>query len=202
MTHWFLFITPWKTLGIYSIAVAVAYFWLGASILALGIIFGVTLSGLYYGITISLYSDQLYGIAREIVIPEFIDKRPFREADCLKKNEILQEILSNVNKKVYLGMGTNYGYNTTGDLLCAYESYIANFEKKYLRHYKNIDVEDIQGWDKIMLVAKNIQDEDRNSVYENVLSSELINTYGSKKPVIVSVKSADLLSNKNSKKEQ
>ncbi|CUM57600.1 uncharacterized protein AC631_04206 [Debaryomyces fabryi] len=202
MTHWFLSITPWKTLGIYSISVAVAYFWLGVPALGVGIYVGGVLSVFYYGITISNCSDRLKGIAREIVIQEFIDKRPFREADYLKKEEILQEILNNVNKKVYHRMGINYGYDTTGYLLFAYGSYIAEFEKKYLQHYDNIDVEDIQGWDKIMLVAKNIQDEDQNSIYKNTISSELINTYGSKKPVIVSAETDDLLSNKNSKKEQ
>jgi hypothetical protein len=118
------------------------------------------------------------GIIEEILIPEFIEKRPFR--DHLKKNEILQEILNNVNNKVYGSMDINYGYTNTVILLSAYEFYMSNFEKRYSEHYKDVSAEEIQGWDKIMLVAQNIQDEDLTYAY----SSDLLNRYSANKPFI------------------
>lgn len=114
-----------------------------------------------------------------------LKKRPFREADHRKKDEILQEILHNVNNEVYDRMKVHYGYGNIGNLLSTYSWKIMNFERKYLEHYKDIPVEEIQGWDKIMLVAKNIQDEDLNFVFGNMISLDLINKYSTKKPVVL-----------------
>lgn len=77
-------------------------------------------------------------------------------------------------------MGIKYEYTDTRTLLLKYKTLISKFEMKYLVHYKNKPVEDIRGWDKIMLVAKNIHDEDLNFAYENVVSSDLINKYSTK----------------------
>lgn len=60
-------------------------------------------------------------------------------------------------------------------------------------------MKEIQGWDKIMLVAKNIQDEDINSAYNDVVSPELIDKYSTKKPMIGS-KSDDKLLDEHIKK--
>lgn len=185
MAHWFKSNFPWKALGVYLLTVFIACFRWGDIPLVLGTFFGIIAFTLYCCITFGIYDSIFNGIIKEILIPEFIDKRPFRQTEYVKKDEILQEILHNVNDKVYRRMGFHYGYTTTKTLLSAYELYISNFEKKYLEHYKDIPVEEIQGWDKIMLVAKNIQDEDLNFVFGNVISLDLINKYSTKKPVIV-----------------
>lgn len=185
MAHWFLSNFPWKALGAYLITISIACFWWGPAPLFFGIFVGIFPFALYCGITFGSYDSIFNGIIKEIIVPEFIDKRPFRETEYVKKEEILQEILHNVNNKVYGRMGIHYGYTTTKPLLSAYELYISKFEKKYLEHYKDIPIEEIQGWDKIMLVAKNIQDEDLNFVFGNVISLDLINKYSTKKPVIV-----------------
>lgn len=62
-------------------------------------------------------------------------------------------------------------------MLKRYNSHISKFEEKYLEHYEDISAEEIQSWDKIMLVAKNIQDEDPDYASGNVISSYLISKY-------------------------
>ena len=133
-------------------------------------------------------------------ILEFIDKRPFKETEYMKKEQILQDMLYNVNNQVYRRKGINYGYLSTKDLLLEYNSYISQFEKKYLEHYKDTPVEEIQGWDRIMLVAKNIQDEDLNFAYKSVVSPELIDEYSIKKPMIRSKSDGKLLDENIKKK--
>lgn len=51
----------------------------------------------YYCITSGDY-DSMLNI--EIVILEFIDKRPFKETEYMKKEQILQDMLYNVNNQV------------------------------------------------------------------------------------------------------
>lgn len=171
----------WKALAFYLIVLTGVYFWWGIRGLFLGLLAGVFCSFLINVI----HKEQIFEeIIDEILIPEFIDKRPFREADHLKKEEILQDILHCVNDKVNDEMGIKYEYTDTRTLLLQYKTLISEFEMKYLVHYKNKPVEDIRGWDKIMLVAKNIHDEDLNFAYKNIVSSDLINKYSTKEPTI------------------
>lgn len=170
-----------QVLGFYSIILVGVYFWWGSTGLFLGLLAGIFCSFLINVI----HKEQIFEeIIAEILIPEFIDKRPFRESDRLRKDEILQEILHCVNDKVNDEMGIKYEYTDTRTLLLQYNTLILDFEMKYLVQYKNKPVEDIRGWDKIMLIAKNIQDEDLNSAYENVVSSDLINKYSTEEPTI------------------
>lgn len=78
--------------------------------------------------------------------------------------------------------GIDYGYSSAFALLLIYNSVNLKFEKKYLEHYKDTLVAEIQGWDKIMLVAKNIHDEGINSAYKSVVSPELIDKYNKQNP--------------------
>lgn len=191
MAHWFASNFPWKVLGAYLITVVVACIFWGPVPLVFGIIFGTVASGFYCAITFGFYNVTSLAIIDEILIPEFIDKRPFREADHKKKDEILQKILHNVNNALYDRMQVHYGYSNIEGLLSTYNWKIQEFEKKYLKHYKDIPVEEIQGWDKIMLVAKNIQDEDLNFVFGNIISQDLINKYSTIKPMVVPENNSD-----------
>lgn len=168
----------------YLVTVSAACFWWGPVPLIFGIMLGIIVLIVYFARTFGNYNNTFGTIIDEILIPEFIDKRPFKETDHMKKDEKLQEILHNVNNKVYGRMGVHYGYTDVIYLLRDYNLMIKTFEQKLLKHYKDIPAEEILGWDKIMLVAKNIQDEDLNVVYVNVVSSDLINKYGTKKPII------------------
>lgn len=176
----FLSSFAWKVLGFYSIILVGVYFWWGSTGLFLGL-----LAEIFYSFLVNIgVKEKLFEeIIAEILIPEFIDKRPFREADHLK-HEILQDIMHRVNDKVYVELGFKYEYTDTRRLLYQYNTLISDFEMKYLVHYKNKPVEDIRGWDKIMLIAKNIHDEDLNFAYENVVSLDLINKYSTKEPTI------------------
>lgn len=181
MAYSFLSSFAWKALAFYSTILTGVYFWWGLSGFFLGLLVGI-----FFAFLINLLqTDHIFEeIIGEILILEFIDKRPFRESDRLRKDEILQEILHCVNDKVNDEMGFKYEYADIRKLLSKYKTLISEFEVKYLVHYKNKPVADIRGWDKIMLVAKNIHDEDLNFAYENVVSSDLINKYSAKEPSI------------------
>jgi hypothetical protein len=150
-------------------------------------------------VTISNASNNgkmFHEIIEEILIPEFINKRPFR--DYTKKDEILQVILKNVNSKVGSTMGNDkVQYRSTTELLKSYDYHISRFEKNYLEHYKDMAVEEIQGWDKIMLVAKNLQDDDLKFACDNVVSSDLIDKYTKKKPIIAPENNSNQLGKDN-----
>lgn len=196
MAHWFLSNLPRKILGVYLVTVSVATFCWGPAPLAFGII-GIIGLSIYFAITFGNYNSTFYAIIDEILIPELIDKRPFKEADHMKKDEILQEILHNVNNKVYGRMGVHYGYTDARDLLDHYNLKVKIFEQKILEKYKDMPAEEILGWDKVMLVAKNIQDEDLNVFYGNVVSSDLINKYGTKKPILAPENNSNQLGKDN-----
>ncbi|CAG88609.2 DEHA2E23584p [Debaryomyces hansenii CBS767] len=156
---------------------------------------GILIVGLSAGFIHIIYLDILHkqkmvsGIIEEMLIPEFINKRPFREIDHSKREKILKDILKSVNSNVSCRMGTDNldyrdYYKNTASLLKTYNCRISRFEEKYLEHYKDMPVEEIRGWDKVMLVAKNLQDDDLNFAYDNVAPPDLINKYSTRKPII------------------
>lgn len=156
---WFITSFAYQVLGFYSIILVGAYFWWGSSGLFLCLLVEIFYSFLVY---VCCKGEEFQEIIDEILIPEFIDKRPFREVDHLKKDEILHDILHCVNDKVYDKLGYKNDFADTRRLLLEYKDQISRFESKYLRYYRNTPVEEIRGWDKIMLIAKNIEDEDRD----------------------------------------
>lgn len=160
-----------KVSGIYLVTVYVATFWWRPTQLVFE--FWYYCFNFLFAITFEIYNPIFNGIFDGILIPEFIVKRPFREVEHRKREEILQEILHSVNNKVY-------GYTNVTNLLSGYNWKIMTLERKYLEHYEAISAEEIQGWDKIMLVAQNIQDEDLTYAY----SSDLLNRYSANKPFI------------------
>ena len=164
-----------KVSGIYLVTVYVATFWWRPTQLVFE--FWYYCFNFLFAITFEIYNPIFNGIFDGILIPEFIVKRPFREVEHRKREEILQEILHSVNNKVY-------GYTNVTNLLSGYNGKINTLERKYLEHYETISAEEIQGWDKSMLVAKNLQDDGLKFAYDNVVSSDLIDKYTKKKPII------------------
>ncbi|CUM45838.1 unnamed protein product [Debaryomyces fabryi] len=162
----------------------------------------------YIMITLAIIQTKFESVITSIIIPEFIDKRPFREIDIERKETILQGILDNVNNKVELTIGVNYPYTNTFALLDKYKRCMLIFEHKFNKVYRNLPVEDniwdkvlsgsfsmdkendkmnkpsrerpveIRGWDKIMLIARNIENEDIEYVMRQEFSPELIQIYG------------------------
>lgn len=208
MVHWIISNLPWKSLAIYFALECTILNWNGAESndFAAATIIGVVFFMFYIMFTFAFLQAKFERIITGIIIPEFIDRRPFKELDIGKKEAILQEILGNVNNKVQLAIGTNYSYTNTFSLVDKYQQCMRNFDYKFNKVYRNLSVEDnvwdkimsvaldcgtdnlnkpskqrpveIRGWDKIMLVARNIENEDIEYVMSKTYSPELIQTYG------------------------
>ena len=127
---------------------------------------------------IKIYNEKL----GKIVIPEFIENRPFKETNVMQKDEILAIILRNVNAKFVSTMKKQYAFKNIEQLVKFHDNIIAGFTKRYFEKYKELPLEDIQGWDRMLLIAKNIQDEDLKDVYADMVSSEIAQKYSSIRP--------------------
>lgn len=114
-----------------------------------------------------------YEIMEELLISEFLEKRPFKEIS-LKREAILREILNNVNLKVNHIIGTNYGYTSTNKIVRDYKRIMSKFESVYHEVYLETPLEEIQGWDRILLMAQRVQDKDLKCAYEILVSLELV----------------------------
>ncbi|CUM57598.1 unnamed protein product, partial [Debaryomyces fabryi] len=176
MAHWTISIVPLKALAVYVILQVASYLRFGNGGFQFSI---VGLPTLYVFFMYRFFSlDATFReIIEEIIIPEFIEKRPFKQLS-MKRKETLDEMIINVNNKVNYMMGTNYGYTSAAGMVRDYKRIMTKFEKKYHDIYKGAPAQEIQGWDKMLLVAKNIQDEDLGCVYENSVSLEIMNKYG------------------------
>ena len=126
------------------------------------------------------YDEKL----EKIIIPEFIQNRPFRETNSVQKDKILEVILRNVNTKFVSEMKKQYTFKSIEQLMKFHDNIIAEFTKRYFEKYKDLPLEDIQGWDRILLIAKNIQDEDLRDVYADMFSPEIIQKYSNIRPII------------------
>lgn len=138
----------------------------------------LTGSAIHYIQKIRLYNEKL----EKIIIPEFIEKRPFKETDVMQKDQILEIILRNVNAKFISSMKTRYIFRNIEQLLAFHNYIITEFTKRYFEKYKDLPLEDIQGWDRILLVAKNIQDEDLRDVYADMISPDIVQKYSNIRP--------------------
>ncbi|CUM57778.1 unnamed protein product [Debaryomyces tyrocola] len=183
MMHWILSNIPWKRLVFILILQVAAYFCLGNNgfglILVLGIL-GIIVCLMIVFIPLDLAFNE---IIEEILISEFLEKRPFKESS-LKRQEILEEILSNVNKKVNHILGANYGYISSYEMVRGYKRIISRFEDIFDEVYKETPIEEIQGWDRVLLLAKTVQDEDLRFIYEDLVPPELASkSCGIKRPI-------------------
>lgn len=124
------------------------------------------------------YDEKL----EKIIIPEFIQNRPFRETNSVQKDKILEVILRNVNTKFVSEMKKQYTFKNIEQLVNFLNNIIAGFLERYFERYKDLPIEDIRGWDKMLLVAKNIQDEDLKDLYAGWVSQDTVQKYSSIRP--------------------
>ena len=208
MAHYIIPNLPWKSLAVYIALECTILSWNGVDSdeFAASTIIGVVFFMFYITFIFAFIQAKFEGIITGIIIPEFIDKRPFREIDIGRKEAILQETLNNVNDKVQFAIGANYSYTNTFSLVDKYQHCMRTFEYKFNKVYRNLSVEDnvwdkivsvaldsgndnlnkpsrqrpveIRCWDKIMLVARNIENEDIEHIMSQMYSPELIQTYG------------------------
>lgn len=179
MGHWFLSNIPWKSLKVYVVLVLVILLFNGVES---NVFIAVTLGGLcffvlYIAFNFFILNDNFRAIKRNIIIPEYMDKRPFRVLDPVKKEVILQQILANVNNAVNTRMRTNYSFTNTIELGLTYNECMTNFLAKFDKSDKGLSDKEIKGWDRIMLMAKNMEDEDLEYAINNAYSQELVQKY-------------------------
>ena len=134
----------------------------------------------HYKQKMKVYDEKL----EKMVIPEFIENRPFKETNVMQKDEILAIILRNVNAKFVSTMKKQYTFKNIEQLVKFHDNIIAGFTKRYFEKYKDLPLEDIQGWDRMLLIAKNIQDEDLKDVYADMVSPEIIQKYSNIRPIL------------------
>lgn len=182
MGHWFLSNIPWKSLKVYIVLVLVILLFNGVES---NVFIAVTLGGLcffvvYIAFNFIILNDNFRAIKRNIIIPEYMDKRPFRVLDPVKKEVILQQILANVNNAVNTRMRTDYSFTNTIELGLTYNECMTNFLAKFDKSNKGLSDKEIKGWDRIMLMAKNMQDDDLEYAINNAYSQELVQKYAPK----------------------
>ena len=176
MSHWILSNFPWKALLVYILLQVAAYLCFGRDGVFIVLLLGIPGAFICLMVSFMPLETTFNEIIEEILIPEFIEKRPFKEIS-FKRQEILEDILSSVNTKINYMMGTNYGYTGSNEMVRGYKGIMTKFEERFNEAYNEASIEEIQGWDKILLIAKNIQDEDLNKAYENLVPSKLAHKY-------------------------
>ena len=182
MGHWFLSNIPWKSLKVYTVLVLVISLFNGVES---NVFIAVTIGGLcffvvYIAFNFIILNDNFRAIKRNIIIPEYMDKRPFSVLDPVKKEVILQQILANVNNAVNTRMRTDYSFTNTIELGLTYNECMTNFLNKFDKSDKGLSDKEIKGWDRIMLMAKNMEDEDLEYAINNTYSHELVEKYAPK----------------------
>lgn len=172
MGHWILSNIPWRSLLVYVAILRFkrlnneVYIQLGHTFFIFYVLYIFT----------SLH-HKFEAIIRNIIIPEFIDKRPFREINSTRREVILKEILANVNNSVNFRLGTNYSFTDTIDLVMKYNECMSTFVRGFENACEELPDKEIKGWDKIMLVAKNMEEEDMEYAINTAYSNDLIQKY-------------------------
>lgn len=100
-----------------------------------------------------------YKTLKKIVLPEFIESRPFKELDLVRKQETLENMLIHVNAKIIAELKTNYTFKSTDQLIEFHNAIISDFMTKYDKDYRHLPAEHIEDWHKVMLEAKMMQQE-------------------------------------------
>lgn len=138
----------------------------------------LTFTLLHYEQMMEIYDEKL----EKIVIPEFIENRPFKETNLMEKDEKLGNVLRIVNMKFLSEMNKEYTIGNIEKLVKFHDKIIARFLKRYFEAYKDLPLKDIQGWDRILLIAKNIQDEDMKDIYADLVSPDIAQKYSNIRP--------------------
>lgn len=187
--HWAISNFPWKPFAIYialifGVRVLVGFESDGANFasVAISVLSTVTCGGIIIAHFIILVENLNRGVDR-IIATEFINNRPMGVANSERRNEILKSTLINVNKQIITELKTNYIFKNTDSLISYYNRMISLFTARYARVYKDLPIDGIKGEDKIMLVAKNIYDEDNEHFCETKISLDTIKKYSEIKPL-------------------
>ena len=189
MVHWIISDLPLISIGICTCIYAIVFYsfvpsspWVMVSafffILCTSLVMAIIPE--HYKQKMKVYDEKL----EKMVIPEFIENRPFKETNVMQKDEILAIILRNVNAKFVSTMKKQYTFKNIEQLVKFHDNIIAGFTKRYFEKYKELPLEDIQGWDRMLLIAKNIQDEDLKDVYADMVSPEIIQKYSNIRPIL------------------
>lgn len=186
--HWAISNFPWKPFAIWialvlGVRVLVGFESEGANFVsvAISVLSTVTCGGIIIAHFIILVENLDKAVDR-IVATEFINNRPMGVANSKRRNEILNSIFINVNKQIITELKTNYVFKNTDSLISYYNRMIFLFTARYARLYKDLPIDRIKGEDKIMLVAKNIYDEDYEHFYGTRISLDTIKKYSTIKP--------------------
>lgn len=132
MEHWLLSNFPWKGLGFILLLEIVAFVFVKNEDVFGFAIFSGLLGVMFFIMASFIPLDKKFKeIIEEILITEFLNKRPFKEVSS-RRQDILEEILSNVNKKVNHIMGTNYGYPSINELMHDYSKILFEFHDVYV----------------------------------------------------------------------
>lgn len=100
-----------------------------------------------------------YKTLKKIVLSEFIESRPFKESDLVRKQETLENMLIHVNAKIIAELKTNYTFKSTDQLIEFRNAIISDIMTKYDKDYRHLPAEHIEDWQKVMLEAKMMQQE-------------------------------------------
>ena len=189
MVHWIISDLPLISIGIFICIYAIVFYTLVPSSpwMMVSAFFFILCTSLVMAIISEHYKHRMKVYDKKLerlVIPEFIEIRPFKETNAMQKDEILAIILRNVNTKFISTMKKQYAFKSIEQLMKFHDNIIAEFTKRYFEKYKDLPLEDIQGWDRILLIAKNIQDEDLKDVYADMFSPEIIQKYSNIRPII------------------
>lgn len=79
-------------------------------------------------------------------------------------------------------MKKQYTFKNIDELVRFHNNIIAGFLKRYFERYKDLPLEDIQGRERMLLIAKNIQDEDLKDIYADLISPDIAQKYSGIRP--------------------
>ncbi|CUM67072.1 uncharacterized protein PRCAT00004761001 [Priceomyces carsonii] len=140
--------------------------------------FCIAAADLIFALAKTIIVDERFNkVIANILVPQFIEKRPLREVDQFKRDAKMNEILAEVNFKLEKRLKTNYVFQNTMQMVDKYNTLISEFDERYQRYYKKEPIEAIKGFDKMMCIARNITEEDVNFQYSNMFSSETYQEY-------------------------
>jgi len=164
MVHWMILNFPVKE-SIFHAALIVACIFFPCESRVQRILMLLALLGCIVAFVSGLSIDyekvtREYKTLKKIVLPEFIESRPFKESDLARKQETLENMLIHVNAKIIAELKTNYTFKSTDQLIEFHNAIISDFMTKYDKYYRHLPVEHIEDWDKVVLEARMMQQED------------------------------------------
>lgn len=140
--HWIVSDIPLRLIVIYSSISAAVYIWLRYNpdlfwifMSSIGFVcstgISIIMAVFHYDQKIESYDRKL----EKIIIPQFLEHRPFKEKNLVQRDELLGRILKNVNTKFVSKMRKQYILKNSEQLVEFYDHIIAGFTKRYFEKY-------------------------------------------------------------------